>query len=51
MGKTKEQVMGDIVKQSIRNIICIDDDFVEPYEVTDSHHKESELSGRMYRAL
>lgn len=51
MEKTKEQILGDIVKQSIRNIICIDDDFLEPYEVVDSNAKGLELSGRMYTAL
>lgn len=51
MGKTKEQVLGDIVKRSIRNIICIDDDFLEPYEKEVGKTKTMEFSSRMYTAL
>lgn len=50
MEKTKE-LMGDIVKQSIRNIICIDDEFTEPYEKVEADRKGLELSGKMYTAL
>lgn len=51
MDNTNE-ILNGIVNQSIRNVICIDDDFLEPYEDVIEFEKEKyNFSRRMYSAI
>ena len=46
------EILNGIVNQSIKNVICVDDDFLEPYEAVMETDKEKHLFSRqMYSAI
>lgn len=46
------EILNGIVNQSIKNVICVDDDFLEPYEEVAKIDKEKyDFSRKMYSAI
>ncbi len=43
------EILNGIVNQSIKNVICVDDDFLEPYEdVMETNKEKCIFSRQMY---
>ena len=46
------EILNGIVNQSIKNVICVDDDFLEPYEdVMETNKEKCIFSRQMYSAI
>ena len=44
------EILNGIVNQSIKNVICVDDDFLEPYEdVMETNKEKCIFSRQMYK--
>ena len=49
--KETNEILEKIVEESIRNVLCIDDELIEPYEKRENDEMVFEFSKDLYRGI